>query len=328
MFVTKYTEKEKGCWNEAVSHAVNGTFLFNRNYMDYHADRFEDASLLFSDSKGRIKGLLPANIRKADSQIVVESHGGLTYGGFLFPKEVSSQEVGEMFALARNYYASREQASRLIYKAIPPIYFKMSALQDRYWLFRRKARRIACGLSTVITKKHALAFSTLRKRMAKKAGREGLSVCEATSEADWKAAWQILTEVLAERHHVSPTHSLSEICLLEKKFPDEIHLHVACRETEILAMCVVYQTACTAHAQYIAASENGRAAGALDLLFSEIIKDYFEKGCDYFDFGISTEKGGRILNDGLLFQKEGFGGRGICYDTYELDLTLHDDTIS
>ena len=37
-------------------------------------------------------------------------------------------------------------------------------------------------------------------------------------------------------------------------------------------------------------------------------------------FGISTEDNGRILNDGLIFEKEGFGARSVCYDTYELDL--------
>ena len=39
-----------------------------------------------------------------------------------------------------------------------------------------------------------------------------------------------------------------------------------------------------------------------------------------FDFGISTEQGGRYLNEGLIFQKEGFGARTVVYDTYELNI--------
>ena len=39
-----------------------------------------------------------------------------------------------------------------------------------------------------------------------------------------------------------------------------------------------------------------------------------------FDFGVSTEQRGSYLNEGLIFQKEGFGGRAICYDTYAIDL--------
>ena len=38
------------------------------------------------------------------------------------------------------------------------------------------------------------------------------------------------------------------------------------------------------------------------------------------DFGISTEHGGDYLNEGLIFQKEGFGARSVCYDCYEVAL--------
>ena len=41
---------------------------------------------------------------------------------------------------------------------------------------------------------------------------------------------------------------------------------------------------------------------------------------EYIDFGISTEQGGNILNEGLAFQKEGFGGRGVCYDCWQINL--------
>jgi len=74
------------------------------------------------------------------------------------------------------------------------------------------------------------------------------------------------------------------------------------------------------HVQYIAAAEQGRDNGALDLLFQELIQHYSHTGHRYFDFGISTEEQGRKLNEGLNFQKEGFGSRTICYDTYSVDL--------
>ena len=59
--------------------------------------------------------------------------------------------------------------------------------------------------------------------------------------------------------------------------------------------------------------------GALDLLFDTLI-DSCSGSFKYFDFGRSTEHGGRYLNESLIFQKEGFGGRGVCYDTYEWTL--------
>ena len=72
-----------------------------------------------------------------------------------------------------------------------------------------------------------------------------------------------------------------------------------------------------AHAQYIANSELGRSLGALDLLFQELIEVYSVDHL-FFDFGISTERKGNHLNLGLINQKQGFGGRGIVHDFYEI----------
>jgi hypothetical protein len=40
----------------------------------------------------------------------------------------------------------------------------------------------------------------------------------------------------------------------------------------------------------------------------------------YLDFGKSTETHSDILNENLIYQKEGFGARAVCYDTYEWDV--------
>ena len=58
---------------------------------------------------------------------------------------------------------------------------------------------------------------------------------------------------------------------------------------------------------------------AVDLLFHHLINGTYAD-VPYFDMGTSVEEGGRVLNEGLIFQKEGFGGRAVVYDTYELDL--------
>jgi len=39
-----------------------------------------------------------------------------------------------------------------------------------------------------------------------------------------------------------------------------------------------------------------------------------------FDFGHSTEQLGKFLNENLIFQKEGFGGRGVVYEVYKYTL--------
>ena len=57
----------------------------------------------------------------------------------------------------------------------------------------------------------------------------------------------------------------------------------------------------------------------MDLLFHRLIHEVYSS-VPYFDMGTSVEEGGRVLNEGLIFQKEGFGGRAVVYDTYELDI--------
>ena len=111
-------------------------------------------------------------------------------------------------------------------------------------------------------------------------------------------------------------HSASELRLLKHRFPSQIRLFMAREGQETVAGTVVYVCRDTIHAQYIAASTRGKQTGALDLLFARLLDDDFREA-RYFDFGRSTETLGQMLNRGLIFQKEGFGARGICYDTYE-----------
>src|SRR2546422_7305996 len=77
MRVEMYADSKKEAWDNFVLGSKNGTFLFLRDYMDYHRDRFVDHSLVVSLDDGTPLSLLPAN-RVADTLV---SHGGLTYGG-------------------------------------------------------------------------------------------------------------------------------------------------------------------------------------------------------------------------------------------------------
>jgi CelD/BcsL family acetyltransferase involved in cellulose biosynthesis len=129
-----------------------------------------------------------------------------------------------------------------------------------------------------------------------------------------------LTEVLKQEHDVKPVHTLEEITLLQNKFPGNIKLHTCLVNERVEAGVLIFEHENTAHAQYISASRLSREAGLLDALLYEVILSYQSKGFKYFDFGISTENGGRYLNTGLAFQKEGFGARTTCYDMYAIAL--------
>lgn len=320
MQTVSYAPDRKALWDATVEASRNGTFLMKRDYMDYHKDRFADCSLLFLTDSGKCLACLPSNFNATERR--VETHGGLTYGGLVCTPEVTTAMALDMLRSARETYR-RMGAATFIYKPVPHIYHTYPCEEELYALFRAGAVLSARAVSTAVDLTCPRPLSALRKRKAAKALRAGLTVddcrlCDA--EAALADFWAILTDVLAQRHHTSPVHTLREISLLRSRFEKEIRLYVVrSPQGTVLGGCVAYMTRAVAHIQYIAAGSEGRACGALDLLFSTLIGGCFTRQ-RYLDFGISTEQGGSVLNEGLIFQKEGFGGRAVCYDTYTINL--------
>lgn len=312
----RYDSSHRDEWNSFVASSKNGTFLLNRNYMDYHSDRYEDCSLMFYKN-GRLTALLPAN--HVASEGTVQSHGGLTYGGLVLSREITAVEALETFSCAMDWMKTELRANRLVYKPIPYIYSTAPAEEDLYALFRSGGKLVSRAVSSVVDNANRLPMRKLRKRGVAKALKAGLTVSRTDEESDWEVFWQILSDVLKERHNRLPVHSLREIRLLKEKFSDRISLYVVRNAEEIVAGTLIYDTGHVAHAQYIAASAAGKSNGALDMLFDELIGRTFAER-PYFDFGVSTEQGGAYLNEGLIFQKEGFGARSVVYDTYEINL--------
>ena len=150
----------------------------------------------------------------------------------------------------------------------------------------------------------------------KKAVKAGINCCESN---DFGTFWGILEETLSSCHGCRPVHTVQEIEMLHQLFPDNIRLFTAMESSRILAGTVVYESKNVAHLQYIAASPDGKRCGALDALIMHLIDNIYNDK-RYIDFGISTEQGGRVLNQGLIQQKEGFGGSAVVYDTYEIQV--------
>ena len=208
-------------------------------------------------------------------------------------------------------------AVRWIYKPVPRIYSSLPADEDLYALSQNGATIKKREISSIVDLTKRIPLSTLRKRGFKKATKSGLSIVEGNFDSDIEVYWNILTELLKEKYGSHPVHTLDEIRLLQSRFPENIRLFVAKDGQEIVAGTLVYDTGTVAKTQYIASSAQGRASGALDMLFSTLMDDVF-KDYRYMDYGTSTLVGGSNLNEGLISQKEGFGARAVVYDTYEL----------
>ena len=306
-------------WDKYVSASRNGTFLFRRDFMEYHSDRFEDASLLICDDK-KLIGLLPANRSRRDAA-TVESHGGLTYGGLLLGDKATAILTGKMLHAAAEYYLAQGY-KQLVYKPTPYIYHRQPTEEPLYWLYRAGATLETRNVSTAVSLRNPLPLSELRGRKCRQAQNADLHILSeksgAAADEDYPAYWDLLTETLEQRHGVRPVHSLQEIKHLKSLFPNEIKLYTAEREGALLAGVLCFDCGKVVHAQYIAAGAEARTCGALDLLFATLLEIYSNRA--YFDFGISNEPETGRVNEGLIFQKEGFGGRAVCYDRYLVSL--------
>lgn len=311
MEIRRYRREDKELWNSFVSKARNATFLFDRNYMDYHADRFDDNSFMFYH-KGKLKAVLPANV----AGDTLYSHQGLTYGGLLLDKKATVEDVLECFD-SLNSWLRENGISKVVYKALPWIYQQYPSEEDLYALtWKCKAQLISRNIASTIVIDNKLKFAESRKSGIRKALSLNIEVGESN---DIDGFWHVLEDNLGNRYNAKPVHTANEMKLLMSRFPNNIRLYVAKMNGEIVGGTLIYVTPQVVHTQYISASVEGKKHGALDLLFDYIINKVYAN-CRYFDFGKSTEQGGAYLNEPLIFQKEGFGGRGVCYDWYQWEL--------
>jgi hypothetical protein len=306
----KYTPDISDEWNAFVADSKNGTFLHDRRYLDYHADRFADCSTVFR-FQNAIVALLPAN-RVGD---VIHSHQGLTYGGLIVSETMKASLMLDIVDALVQHLGSLGLKS-LSYTPSPHIYHRYPAEEDIYALYHRGATLVQRDALSVVRPQWHPPLQARRQRGLKKAIKAGLIFAESD---DWASFWYLLEDTLKRRHDSSPVHTLNEIDQLRRSFPNNIRLYICSDSTNLVAGTVIFESNQVAKTQYIASSETGRVTGALDLIFTTLLDStYWEK--DFLDFGSSHQGEDRDLAIGLIEQKEGFGARSIVQDTYQLKI--------
>lgn len=307
--IKKYDHNDHQIWNDFIAKAKNATFLFHRDFMEYHQDRFEDFSLLIFDGE-KLKAVLPAN--KKDNDIY--SHQGLTYGGLVYNERTKLTSVIEIFH-AILFFLNEGRFQKLHLKTLPSIYHLKPAEEILYTLFLAEGKIIRRDSLSVIDLSQENKISKIRKRSLQKAISNQLIIKE---EANFELFWnEVLIPNLQIKHDAKPVHSVEEMNQLKLHFPDNIHQFNVYFEDKIVAGTTVFETETVAHCQYISKNEN-EDLGSLDFLFHYLINKRFAKK-RFFDFGISNENQGKNLNEGLSYWKESFGASTIVHDFYEVE---------
>ena len=308
MIVVKYSSDKKNQWDEFIKSSKNGLFMFYRDYMEYHSDRFIDNSLMFYENE-KLISVFPASV----SDKVLLSHGGLTFGGFVTDSSMKQHHMNDLFESLLNY-SKQNDIQEIIYKQIPHIYHKIPAEEDLYSLFCINASINKVEAATVIDLQNRPKITKGRKAQITRAKREGV-VFEESYE--FEKFINLENDVLGEYHNATAVHTGKELELLHNRFPEQIKLYVGKHGEDIVAGCLLFVYENLVHTQYLAANDWARENGALDLVIFTLIEK-FKDNKKWFDFGKSTEGDGKILNKGLISQKEGFGGRTFVYQTWSI----------
>ena len=312
--VEKYTKENRPAWDTFISGAKNATFLFARDFMEYHSDRFTDYSLLvYKDDL--LYAVLPANI-VGDK---LYSHKGLTYGSLVLSKSAKLLYTFEAFK-ALLAFLDAKAISTLELRNIPTFYNTMPSDELSYFLFKANAKLIKRDALMVIDTSTKIKFQKNRREGINKAKRNGLTIAvDDNFEGFWN---EILIPNLQQKHAVAPVHSLEEIQLLAAKFPDHIKQVNVYKDNVIVAGTTLFLTKTTIHPQYVSGNSDKNAFGSLDLAYDYII-NHFDSSKRYFDFNISSEENGTALNSGLIFWKESCGARTYVADNYLIDTACY-----
>jgi len=310
--VRKYDQNDYSVWNEFIVQAKNATFLFHRDFMEYHKDRFEDFSLLVFENE-KLKAILPANI-KGNS---VYSHQGLTYGGLVFSAKLKAEKA-EAILDAVLFFLKENKIETFHYKPIPSFYFLEGNQEMDFFLFKRNAILERKEMNLVVDLKSPLHISKSKMKHFRRIENLDLDIEE---EQEFKPFWEnVLEPRLQEKFKTKPVHTCEEITFLKQQFPERIKQYSVYQNDEIIAGITIFETEHVVKSQYGATSEKGEKVRALDFLFINLIHKYKRKGKHFFDMGIVNSVDEKDYNAGLLQQKEELGCTIYNQDFYKINL--------
>ena len=307
--VTRYIKEDELAWNDFVRQAKNGNFLFHRDFMDYHQDRFEDYSLIITE-KDKWVAIFPANVKEDK----VHSHQGLTFGGLIFDKNIKQTYVIDIFKEILQYYHSLKYTSIFV-KQIPNFYNRLPSEELLYTLFLAQARLTRRDSLAVIDLSKKIDISGDRLKGIRKGVQNNLRVQEKTSFDDF---WNLLLiPNLKQKHNVSPVHTVEEMMLLKSHFPMNIRQFNVYHFDKLVGGTTLFISDQVVHVQYTASLNGQSDLGNLDFLFHHLMTNIFPSK-KYFDFGCSNEAQGTKINVGLSYWKESFGAGIMIQDFYEV----------
>lgn len=305
MKIIKYNKTYENIWDKFITESKNGNIFHTRKFLNYHKDKFKDASILIY-KKNKLIALFPAI--EFENKII--SHRGSTYGGLVVREDNKLNDTLRMWEEIIQYhnktiefrkceyifdkYPSQEVEFAAKYLGFKCVNEELSTCLDLEYIKLTKGRKWAIGKC----KNLKIVFDDL----------------------DYETYHKILSKNL-DKFNSTPTHTLKEMKYLKELLPKNYFLVTIYLEDIMIAgIWLVLATNKTAHTFYIAQNYQYSEYQPLSCVVNYIIKYLQNNNFKYLNFGISTENGGKYINKGLFEFKESFGGFGVSRFYYRREI--------
>ena len=310
--IKRYEHKDYDSWNDFIGKAKNATFLFHRDFMEYHKDRFEDFSLMVFVNE-KLVAVLPAN-RVGE---IVYSHQGLTYGGLVYSDKINGKEVAGILDCLLSFF--KENLIKSFYfKPIPVFYPLKGNCETDFFLLKKGAFLDKKEMNLAINLAMPLAISKSKLKHFRKIEKLNLELVE---ENQFESFWElVLAPRLLAKYNAKPVHTIQEITKLKESFSNNIKQYSVYYNDAIIAGVTIFETETVVKSQYGATTEKGEELRALDFLFISLIEKYKKEGKLFFDMGIVNDDNEKGYHAGLLKQKEELGCTVYSQDFYKMNL--------
>lgn len=320
--VKEYQTSDKEKWDAFVmEHSINGTFLQTKNFLDYHGDRFQDASIILYKGDNTIVAVIPACTMSEGGRKIFSAHSGSTFGGIVIAENFYNIAHVEAIMDTLEDYVRRQQYCEVRLKCTSEIFSKQNNNLLYYFLFQRgytSYDELSCYIDFACYQEDIAAnFTASRRRDYKYAVKNNLTFRKLASREEIGCFYQILCDNL-KKFDAKPVHSFEEMMeLKEERLKETVEFYGVYNKEQMIAASMIFLFGRQVfHTQYLAADQECLKLFPMNYLDAELIRTARESGFRYFSFGTSTQEHGTILNKHLAEFKEGFGTQYGLNKTY------------
>ena len=300
-------------WDEFVLSTSGGTLHSRREFLNYHKEKFEDLSFIFT-LDNEIVAVLAAAV--LNDKLV--SHPGASYGGLIYKQNLKLEQIIEIKKIIFEQSINRNIKKlefRFPYSIISKNYFdkfKYTISSNTHKVYREISQFI--DLDNLDKNQYSTNFVRILKK------NKNIHTKLSTNKDDISSFYKILEKNLL-RHDTKPTHTLEELVYLIENL-DNCKLFLTIDEKDIIVSgtFVIELTKNTAHTFYLCSDYRFINKSPLVSTIDFVAKYYKKSGFNHLNLGISSENRGESINLNLNMFKEKFNSYGTVRETFNVNV--------